>query len=370
MEDKIKILMTTDTLGGVWTYSLELCKALEEYNVQVYLVAMGRWPSEAQQQKVSRLKNVLLYKSDYKMEWMQDPWEDVKQANKWINTIYHTVLPDIIHLNNYSPIRKQWEVPVITVFHSCVVTWWEAVKGEKAPSKLEKYKQLVKTALNNSDVVISPTRAILEKAIQTHHITTKTKVIPNGRGIGQYQINEKENFILCTGRIWDEAKNLNILCSIAEKLPWPILVAGNNINPDTGKEVVLKNVHFLGNLHPEQVLQLMLRASIFVSPTKYEPFGLAILEAAKAGCALALSDINTLKEIWGDNAAYFDPDNVEEVEKTILELIENNVYRENLSVNSKKRAESYTAQKMGSDYMFLYQHLINTKIVNQINQSV
>src|SRR5690606_17349537 len=200
MEDnRIKILMTTDTLGGVWTYSLELCKALEKYNVQIYLVAMGRWPSESQQQRVSRLKNVILYKSDYKMEWMQDPWEDVKQANKWINTIYHTVLPDIIHLNNYSSIRKQWEVPIVTVFHSCVITWWEAVKGEKTPLQWEKYKQLVKTALNTSDIVVRPTKSILEKAIKTHHITTQTKVIPNGRNIGEYKINEKENFILCTG---------------------------------------------------------------------------------------------------------------------------------------------------------------------------
>ena len=36
----------------------------------------------------------------------------------------------------------------------------------------------------------------------------------------------------------------------------------------------------------------------------YEPFGLAVLEAAQAGCALVLSDIPTFRELW-DGAALF-----------------------------------------------------------------
>ncbi len=81
---KLKLLMTTDTVGGVWLYSLELCKALQEYDVYVHLVAMGAWPSEAKQQEVATMKNVLLYKSNFKLEWMQDPWEDVEKARNWI----------------------------------------------------------------------------------------------------------------------------------------------------------------------------------------------------------------------------------------------------------------------------------------------
>src|SRR3546814_15067984 len=48
------------------------------------------------------------------------------------------------------------------------------------------------------------------------------------------------------------------------------------------------------------------RAGIFVSPSLYEPFGLAVLEAAMSGCALLLSDIPTFRELW-DGAAVFTP---------------------------------------------------------------
>ena len=47
---------------------------------------------------------------------------------------------------------------------------------------------------------------------------------------------------------------------------------------------------------------------IFVSVARYEPFGLAVLEAAQAGCALVLSDIPTFRELWG-GAALFVPAN-------------------------------------------------------------
>ena len=43
---------------------------------------------------------------------------------------------------------------------------------------------------------------------------------------------------------------------------------------------------------------------IFVSVSRYEPFGLAVLEAAHAGCALVLSDIPTFRELWQGAASF------------------------------------------------------------------
>ena len=54
------------------------------------------------------------------------------------------------------------------------------------------------------------------------------------------------------------------------------------------------------------VARHLARQPIFVSTALYEPFGLAVLEAAQAGCALVLSDIPTFRELW-DGAARFVP---------------------------------------------------------------
>ncbi|UJH90485.1 glycosyltransferase family 4 protein [Antarcticibacterium sp. 1MA-6-2] len=220
MEGKTTILMTTDTVGGVWTYSMELCRVLNDYGIKVHLAAMGNWPSQAQQEEAASLDNLLLYKSDYKLEWMQDPWEDVDQAEKWLNSIYHTVQPDIIHFNNYAHRREEWSCPTVTVFHSCVQTWWQAVKGTSAPAAWDKYNELVSDSLNSSDVVVGPTEAILQKAKETHAITSPVKLIYNGKNLKPAENIQKERIILCMGRVWDEAKNLRSLSGMAKDLPW------------------------------------------------------------------------------------------------------------------------------------------------------
>lgn len=357
----MKILMTTDTVGGVWNYSVELCKELKKYDVEVHLAAMGAWPSKQQRKEISAYGNVTLYKSDFKLEWMQDPWEDVEKSRKWINSIYHTINPDLVHLNNYAQIEEEWECPVVTVFHSCVKTWWQAVKGTSAPATWDSYARIVERSLNASDVVVSPTKAILQSALEFHQINSPTKVIYSGKDMDFPQDIKKEEFILCTGRIWDEGKNLNLLSEVASNLNWPVYVAGNNINPNTGKVCEVANVHFLGKLQPEELKIWMKRAEIFVSPTKYEPFGLAILEAAKAGCALALSNISTLKELWSGNAVFFDPKDPGEATEIINQLIENKDFRKELAAKSTAEAEKYNAEKMGSQYYELYQDLIVSK---------
>ena len=358
MEDrKMKVLMTTDTVGGVWVYSLELCRVLEQYDVQVHLLALGAWPSPAQQVEVEKMPNVLLYKSDYKLEWMQDPWEDVELSRRWINSIYATVQPDLVHLNNYAHVEEEWASPVISVFHSCVQTWWQAVKGKSAPKEWDHYKEIVKDSLEASDVVVGPTNAILQKAKAAHGFTSETKVIYNGRKISSENV-QKENIILCMGRMWDEAKNLNLLSQVARNLPWPVYVAGDAVNPNTGKKCSVENVNFLGKLSPEEVQEWMRRASIFVSPTRYEPFGLAILEAAKNRCALVLSDLETLQELWNEAAVFFDPEDETEAETTLVKLIENEAFLKELQQKALNRSEAYSAEKMGAAYFDLYKQVV------------
>lgn len=359
MEDKkMKVLMTTDTVGGVWVYSLELCKALAQYNVQVHLVALGAWPSPAQQVEAEKISNVTFYKSDFKLEWMEDPWEDVERSRKWINCIYQTVQPDVVHLNNYAHVEELWTAPVITVFHSCVQTWWQAVKGIKAPHQWDKYSKIVKESLEESTVVVAPTRAILKRAQEAHQFQSESTVIHNGRTAPSLAPKPKEKFILCMGRMWDEAKNLPLLSNIAERLPWPVYVAGEAVHPDTGNRCRLENVKFLGKLSPGEVQDWMGRASIFVSPTRYEPFGLAILEAAGNGCALVLSNLDTLQELWQDTALFFDLEDEAEAEKTIIRLMESPQFLQELSRKARERATHYSVEKMGAGYINLYREIL------------
>jgi glycosyltransferase involved in cell wall biosynthesis len=361
MADRLKILMTADTVGGVWTYAVSLCKALEKYNTEVHLMTMGGRPVKQQLDQIKALKNVNLHTSDYKLEWMENPWEDVQQAAIWIREVYEQVQPDIIHFNNYGQVNQIWNCPVVTVFHSCVQTWWEAVKKENLPAEWKKYKETVKKALLNSDILIAPSKAILDQAHKAYGKTGFSKVIYNGSGNKVYTAQKKEPFILTAGRIWDEAKNISLLSRIAKRLKWPVYVAGTATDAVQKNEQELQNIYFLGQLSPEALQELMLKAALFVMPAKYEPFGLAILEAARAGCTLVLGNISTLNEIWEETALYFDPFNDEEAVMVLQQLIEDNELRKQLAEKSMKRAERFTEQAMAANYFEVYKSLIRQR---------
>lgn len=349
--------MTADTLGGVWNYCLELCKALEKYPVEIHLISFGKHVSPTQFKAVKKLNNLKIYSSDLKLEWMKNP--DIKAIKKRIYELCKKIKPDLIHFNNYVENEIFEEIPKLTVFHSCVQTWWKAVKKEKAPPQWNKYYQLVEKALNQSDKIVFPSFAMLEEAKNTYDFKENTIVISNAREISLPKKIKKEKIILCTGRIWDEAKNLKILGAIAKQLSWPVYIAGDHINPNGEEKIVLENVFFLGKLNAEEIIKWFCKAEIYVNPGFYEPFGLAVLEAAQANCALLLSQIKSLQEIWGEAALYFNPEDKNQLKNQLLSLIENSEKRKSYALKAKNRATLYNNKIFGKKYFELYENLLN-----------
>lgn len=370
MEGNFKIIMTTDTIGGVWTYSMELCAALRDYPVEIHLVGLGGYPSKSQKKEVEKLKNVTFYPKNYKLEWMENSEKGTVQTEWKIYELCKRIQPDLLHFNNYVRDGRIWGIRKITVFHSCVQTWWQAVKGEQVPESWNSYLELVENALNSSDVAVFPSKAIRDKAFELHRISPTSVVIPNARTKKRRPEEPKEKIILCCGRIWDEAKNLSLLCSIAPELPWPVYVAGDNKNPNADDEKELENVRFLGKLTPEEVQCWMNHTPIYVNAAHYEPFGLAVLEAANSGCALVLSDIDTLREIWGDSTLYFNPNDADSLREVLLQLIEDSEKLFDYQQRAEVRAERYNPEDFGRTYFQLYQKLISENPVLKPSKSI
>ena len=79
-----RILMTTDTIGGVWTFALELARGLSPYGIEVILATMGELPGADQYREAAKIENLPLCESRFRLEWMDDPWEDVRRAGAWL----------------------------------------------------------------------------------------------------------------------------------------------------------------------------------------------------------------------------------------------------------------------------------------------
>ncbi|WP_255474192.1 glycosyltransferase family 4 protein [Pontibacter qinzhouensis] len=357
-----KILMTADTMGGVWTYAIELSKALSSFGVHVDLATMGAPLNEEQHQEVSEIRNLTVHESNFKLEWMDNPWEDLAKAGEWLLQLNEEIKPDLIHLNNMAHGNLSWGKPVVVVVHSCVLSWWRAVKGEEAPKEWETYLETVKAGLHAADMVVAPTQSMLHQAEELYGPFKQRTVIYNGRGQQLFQYASKEPFVFSMGRVWDEAKNIGMLAHIASDLQWPVYIAGDDKHPITGETIELENVHFLGQLSPKEVTQWLARASVYALPAKYEPFGLTILEAAMSGCALVIGKTDSLVEIWGNAAKYVNPQSADDLRDTINHLIEDEFTRNIMSCRSMKRSYGYASEHMAQDYSNIYRQLLRFKL--------
>ena len=278
-----RILMTVDTIGGTWSYALELSRALSPYDVQVSLATMGSPLTPSQRDEVESASNVSVHESHFLLEWMEDPWDDLRRASDWLLDLACSEEPDCIHLNGYVHGSLPWKQPVLVVGHSCVQSWWRAVKGQPAPRSWDRYRDAVSRGIRGADLVAAPSSAMLSVLEAHYGPLPPSRVIPNGRDNRLFQPGPKFPFILAAGRLWDEAKNLELLTNVAPRLPWPIKVAGENAPPD-GPAREFHTVEWLGKLSTPQLSAYFQHASIYALPARYEPFGLSALEAALAGC--------------------------------------------------------------------------------------
>lgn len=360
MEDKAhKILMTADTLGGVWNYSVDLCTALGQYQVEVHLATFGAPLNDHQREQIRQTPNVTLHESDLKLEWMQDPWKDVEKGVQWLKSICQRVAPDLIHFNNYGQAHHAWNLPTVVVAHSCVWSWWYAVHQEHPPNSWLPYRERVTRALHNASLVVSPTFSFLKEMEMIYGTLKNSRVIYNGRHYPQAEPHSKEPIILSAGRIWDEAKNISVLMEIAGELPWPVYVAGENGHPVTKKVSRAENIHYLGALPFEELSQWMHRAAIYVLPAFYEPFGLSVLEAAHSGCALVLSDIATFSELWHDAALFAHPRDPHSIRDALIHLINDPGLLNTLASRARMMSLNYNPDKMAHEYIACYNQLLN-----------
>ena len=94
-----RVLMTADTVGGVWDYSLELARGLARHGVSVTLATMGRLPSPDQRRDAARIPSLTVIGSTFRLEWTADAWDDVAQAGEWLQSLAASMAPDVVHLN-------------------------------------------------------------------------------------------------------------------------------------------------------------------------------------------------------------------------------------------------------------------------------
>lgn len=352
------VLMTADAVGGVFTYALELAGALARHGCRVALAVLGPPPGAAQVAAARRVPGLELHACPGRLEWMDDPWDDVARASAWLLDLAERLRPDVVHLNEFAHGALPFRAPRIVVGHSCVCSWFEAVEGRPAPARLDRYRREVARGLAGADLVVAPSAWMLGRLQRHYGPLPRARVIPNGRSPALFRPGEKAPFVLTIGRLWDPAKNAAALDAAAEGLSWPVLMAGDQERPGGGARLTPRHARPLGPLDPEALAGLLSRAAVYAAPARYEPFGLGVLEAALAGCVLVLGDTPSLRETWNGAALFVEPDAPLAL-RTVLEgVIDRPDMRALLAPLARARALQHSPTRMAEAYHRAYREAL------------
>jgi glycosyltransferase involved in cell wall biosynthesis len=206
------------------------------------------------------------------------------------------------------------------------------------------------------DALVAPTAAFAGAVARAYEIPRPLTVhlgrrLPRGGG------GRRERQVFTAGRLWDDGKGVAVLDAAAGLIDAPVLAAGPLVGPN-GAAISLASVRSLGVLPSAEVREWLARSAVFASTARYEPFGLAVLEAAQAGCALVLSDIPTFRELWQDAAAFVAPDAPDALAATLQALVDSPERVAALGAAAEARAGRYALPAMAERMLDVYGMLL------------
>src|SRR5438067_4281025 len=361
------VLMTTDTVGGVWIYTQELVTQLLHAGVRVTLVSLGEIPSSEQTSWMEGLPGLDFLPTGFALEWMHDAQPDMEASERYLESLIEEIQPDLLHFNQYYYGAISAPQPRVVVAHSDVVGWWQAVHGQEPPATrwLEWYRGMIKRGLAGASAVVAPSRWMLQ-SLESNYASGAGEVICNGRSPAKFNPHmSKEEFALSVGRVWDSGKQATLLCS--DDLPLDCVVVGSERHPDASLREISSQpapgqfgrLRIAGEQSQAQLRHLYGRAAIYAATSRYEPFGLAPLEAALSRCAILANDIPAFREIWGDAACYFERNQRESLMATLRALQADQALRREFANRAYHHALShFTAERMAANYLKLYAELV------------
>jgi len=159
------ILVTADTLGGVWTYTRELVTGLVRRGERVTLVSFGNIPTPAQTRWMEALENFDYRPTAFKLEWMLDSEADMAASAQYLQAVIEETRPDLLHLSQFYYGSLDCDLPRVVIAHSDVVSWWMSVHAKEPPETdwLRWYRQVVQRGLQQATAVIAPSQWMLDQ---------------------------------------------------------------------------------------------------------------------------------------------------------------------------------------------------------------
>lgn len=268
---------------------------------------------------------------------------------------------DIIHSHDWLCIASakkmscKYGVPWIHTVHSL-----EHIRA--AEETRSKISEIEKNGILNANKIIAVSALLKNEILKKYkRPPEKIDVIRNYTSmarneISENEITERKKTVLFVGRLAQQKSVETLIAAFKDVLiahPDASLVIAGEGNLKKSLMAfaringIEKSVYFKGYVDEKTLASLYLEASVFVSPSVFEPFGITILDAAEFGAPIIATKDTGALEIFGkESAKIIEPQNPRALAKEIIALLNNNSLRVEMAKRAKedlKMAENWNA---------------------------
>ncbi len=363
------VLVTADTLSGVWTYARELVTGLVSRNIHVTLISFGEIPMPHQTSWMDNLHGLEYIPTAFRLDWMQEGEQDLADSSAYLTSLVRELKPDVLHLNHPCYGDLSVSIPKVVVAHGDWISWWKAVHNcnPKETRWLAWYRDAITRGIIGANAVVTPSAWMLNETRISYACARRDAVIYNGRNpIFFNPYVSKEDSVLAVGRLWDAGKQVSLLTQHTH--PLPVCIVGSEpagqapkipIRADVKLSLDSISVSLKGPQTESQLRILYSKAAIYAATARYEPFSMNALEAAFSRCAIVANDIPSLREIWDDAALYFQANSAYSLADAIRKLSQQPELSRDYALRAYQRArDRFTAKRMIDEYLQLYYNLL------------
>ena len=246
------------------------------------------------------------------------------------------------------------------------------------------FKKMIPLTVKKANIIIADSENT-KKDIHKYLNTEKSKIITIHLGASEdfkkidrnkakkfiskkYSIKNK--FILFVGMIeprknlqrlvdaFIQIKNPELKIVIVGKKGWQMEEFFKMIKDSKLEDTII----FPGYVPDEDLVKFYNAAEIFVYPSIYEGFGIPVLEALACGCPVITSNTSSMPEITGPAAKLIDPNDTDDIKKTIQKLLRNEQLRQTLGEEGIIQAKKFSWQKTAQKTLEAYEKTHNLKI--------
>jgi glycosyltransferase involved in cell wall biosynthesis len=350
-------LLTADAVGGVWSFAIDLSGEIAAGGSRVVLAVLGPSLSPEQRREAQQVLGLEVIETGLPLDWTARSEQELRTTGAALATLARERRVDLAHVHAPALLADvQWPCPVLATVHSCVATWWREVRQGPLPEDLAWRARATALGLTRANALTAPSASFAHALEAVYGPLPRLRVVHNGRRTAAEPAAAREHCVITAGRLWDEGKNVAVLDRAARDLSAPFYAAGPCLGPN-GERVRFAALRPLGVLAAEQVRRRIASAAVFVSPALYEPFGLAVLEAAQAGTPLVLSDIATFRELWDGAAVFVDPHDSKAFTAELSRLLDSPVHRARLGALARERARMFDLAHMAHNLRAVYRSL-------------